>query len=65
MIIFFDVQDVEGPVDLDLLVLQARFQSEVLGLCETVASLVRARHDTIDKVRGSEHLRPGNYIIFM
>lgn len=43
--------DMESPADLDLLVLQARFQSEVLCLCETVASLVSARHDTIAKVR--------------
>ena len=41
----------ESPADLDLLVLQAKFQSEVLCLCETVASLVSARHDTIAKVR--------------
>jgi len=34
-------------------VLQARFQSEVLGLCETASSLVSARHDTIAKVKAS------------
>jgi len=44
----------EGPVtELDLNVLQARFQSEVLQLCENVQALVDARHDTIDKVRAS------------
>ena len=47
-------QDLESPADLDLMVLQARFQSEVLCLCETVAGLVRARHDTIAKV---SHIR--------
>ena len=44
-------QDPGSPAELELLVLQARFQSEVLCLCETVASLVSARHDTIAKVR--------------
>ena len=39
--------------ELDLNVLQARFQSEVLQLCENVQALVDARHDTIDKVRAS------------
>ena len=48
--IFVIRQDLESPADLDLLVLQAKFQSEVLSLCETVAGLVRARHDTIAKV---------------
>ena len=44
------MKEFNSKSSLDLLVLQARFQSEVLGLCETVASLVNARHDTIAKV---------------
>jgi len=38
---------------MDLYVLQARFQSEVLNLCDIVQKLVAARHDTIDKIRAS------------
>ena len=49
--LFVNHQDPGSPAELDLLVLQARFQSEVLGLCEIVSSLVSARHDTIAKVR--------------
>ena len=43
--------------ELELCVLQARFQAEVLQLCDTVAALVRARHTTIAMVRaGAEYL---------
>ena len=45
------MKEFKSKSSLDLLVLQARFQSELLFLCETVASLVSARHDTIAKVR--------------
>jgi len=53
-----DTQQHESQVSdpskmMDLYVLQARFQSEVLNLCDIVQKLVAARHDTIDKIRAS------------
>ena len=41
------------PDEMDLYVLQARFQSEVLQLCDLVQQLVEARHVTIARVRAS------------
>ena len=58
--VFVHHQDPGSPAELELLVLQARFQSEVLGLCETVSSLVSARHDTIAKVRDIKLYVPVN-----
>ena len=43
----------ESEVIREQLVLQARFQSQVLELCNIVEKLVGARHETINKLRAS------------